>query len=134
MIKLVIALVLVAHGIGHSMGMLGVFKLATVNPSWQGDSWILSGVLGTPMSQVIGVVLWSVALVGFVALAAVVMGWLPEAWWQPLAVASVVASVLGIAVFPSAFPTFSTLGALAVDLVVLLAATWASWVPSELGA
>ena len=33
MLKVVIALVLLAHGIRHSMGMLQVLKVATVNPS-----------------------------------------------------------------------------------------------------
>jgi hypothetical protein len=27
-----------AHGIGHGMGLLQLFKVATVNPQWHGDS------------------------------------------------------------------------------------------------
>lgn len=38
MLKVVIALVLVSHGIGHSMGLLQLFRLATVNPQWNGES------------------------------------------------------------------------------------------------
>ena len=47
MLKVVIAVVLLAPGIGHSMWLLQVFKVATVNPAWQGDSWILTGPAGT---------------------------------------------------------------------------------------
>lgn len=32
MIKIVIALVLLGHGIGHSMGLLQIFKVATISP------------------------------------------------------------------------------------------------------
>jgi hypothetical protein len=46
---------------------------------------------------------------------------------------SSVASLLGLVLFPAAFPVFSTIGALAVDLVVLAAVLWIHWVPSDLG-
>jgi hypothetical protein len=118
MIKIVVALILFAHGIGHIMGPLKVFNLATINPQWQGDSWLLGG-LGIGVTNVIGVVLWLSALIGFTALAAVVMGWLPAEWWTPLAVSSSLVSLAGVLFFPLAFPTFSTIGAVAVDLLVL---------------
>lgn len=132
MVKVVLALVLLAHGIGHSMGLLGVFNVARVNPAWNGDSWLLSGFAGTAVTHAAGVILWMAAMVGFAALAAVVMGWLPEAWFQPLAIGSAVASLAGVVLFPIAFPTFSTVGAVVVDLVVLAAATWLHWLPSDL--
>lgn len=134
MLKIVIGLVLIAHGIGHSMGMLKVFGLATVNPAWDGSSWILSGVAGATVTNAVGIVLWAVALVGFIAAGLVVIGLLPEAWWVPLAVVSSVASLAGIVLFPIAFPVVSTIGALAVDVVVLAAVLWAGWSPSELAA
>ena len=134
MLKLVVALVLVAHGIGHSMGILGAFKVATINPVWQGDSWILGDLVGSGASQTIGTVLWALAIVGFVMLGAVVMGWLPAAWWQPLAIGSSVVSLLGVLLFPIAFPAFSTFGAVAVDLAVLVATLWYGWTPSDLTA
>jgi hypothetical protein len=95
MLKIVIALVLLGHGIGHSMGPLGLLKVATINPAWHGDSWLLTGPAGTTVTNVVGMALWSVALVGFALVAAVVIGWLPEAWWQPLAIVSSVASIAG---------------------------------------
>ena len=132
MLRIVIALVLLGHGIGHCMGLLQVFKVATVNPSWQGDSWLLTGVAGPTVTTVVGSVLWTVAMIGFAILAAVVMGWLPETLWVPVAILSSLASLAGIVLFPIAFPTFSTVGAVAIDVVVLAAATWFQWVPSDL--
>ena len=132
MLKVVIALILFAHGIGHSMGLLQVFKVASVNPAWHGDSWLLTGVAGPTATQAVGTVLWVAAIIGFVALGAVVMGWLPESWWTPLAVAASVVSLAGLVLFPVAFPTFSSIGAFAVNAAVLVAALWFHWVPSDL--
>jgi hypothetical protein len=132
MLRIVIGLVLLGHGIGHSIGLLGMFKVATVNPAWDGGSWLLTGPTGTTVTQAVGVVLWTVSMVGFVALAAIVFGWLPETWWVPLAVASSVASLAGVLFFPIAFPTFSTIGAVAVDVAVLVAVLWYHWTPSDL--
>jgi len=134
MLKVVIALVLLAHGIGHSMGMLQVLKVATVNPQWNGDSWVLSGFAGTTMTHAVGVVLWTAAIVGFAGVAAVVVGWLPESLWQPLAIGSALVSIAGLIVFPIAFPTFSTIGALAVNVALLVAVLWYHWVPSDMTA
>jgi hypothetical protein len=62
------------------------------------------------------------------------MGWLPVAWWAPLAVGSAIVSLVGLLLFPLAFPTVSTIGAFAVDVVVLVAVLWTDWEPGELAA
>ena len=134
MLKIIIALVLLSHGIGHSMGLLQVFKVATVSPQWNGDSWLLTGSGGSAISQIVAVSMWTLAIVGFAALAAVVVGWLPEAWWLPLAVGASAASLAGLFLFPVAFPLFSTIGAFAANVTVLVAALWFQWVPSDLAA
>ena len=132
MIKIVIALVLLAHGIGHSMGLLGIFNVAKPNPAWHGDSWLLTRPVGPTAAHLVGGVLWTAAIVGFAGVAAVVVGWLPASWWVPLAVGSCAASLAGIVFYPIAFPTFSTVGALAVDAAVLIAVLWYQWVPADL--
>jgi len=134
MLKIIIAVVLLAHGIGHSMGLLQVFKVATVSPQWKGDSWVLTGAVGSTVSQFVAVSLWTLAIVGFAALAAVVMGWLPEAWWAPLAVGASAVSLVGLLLFPIAFPLFSTIGAFAANVAVLMAVLWLQWAPSDLAA
>jgi hypothetical protein len=134
MIKFVIALVLLGHGIGHSMGLLQILKVASVNPQWNGDSWLLTGTLGTTATQAVGGVVWTAAIIGFAALAGSVVGWLPAAWFQPLAVGSSVVSLAGLLLFPIAFPAFSTIGALLMDLAVLVATIWYGWLPEGSGA
>lgn len=132
MLKLLIALVLLAHGIGHSLGLLQVFRIATVNPQWNGDSWLLTGPVGSAAAQAAGVVIWATAIVGFAALAAVVIGWLPATWWVPLAVGSAAVSLAGLALFPTAFPPASSVGALVVDVAVLASVLWLHWAPEQL--
>ena len=134
MLKIIIGLILVGHGVGHSMGLLRVLNVATVNPAWRGDSWVLTGVAGSSATSAIGAALWTVAILGFVALGGVVLGWLPVAWWMPVAVGASTASLAGLLLFPIAFPVFSSIGALAVNVAVLVAALWYHWVPGDLGA
>lgn len=133
MFKVVIALALLAHGIGHSMGLLQLFKVATINPQWNGDSWLLSGVLGTAPSQFVGGILWTVAIIGFAALAGVVVGWLPADWFDLIALGSAVVSLLALLLFPVAFPPLSAIAALVVDVAVLAATVWFGWRPDGLG-
>ena len=111
MLRYVIALILLAHGIGHSIGIMQTLRLATITPEWHGDSWLLTGVGGSALTNVVGIALWSAALVGFVLAAGVVVGWLPAEWWRPLAVGASLCSLAGILLFPLAFPLTSTLGA-----------------------
>ena len=134
MVKILIAVVLFAHGIGHVLGPLQVFKVTAASPTWNGDSWLLSGVTGQTVSNVIGLALWVVAMIGFVAASAVVMGWLPASWWVPLAVVSSVVSLVAIALFPNAFPMTSTIAAAVVDVVVLAAVVVFKWAPTALPA
>ena len=134
MLRYGIALVLLAHGIGHSIGIIRALRLATINPEWHGDSWLLTGVGGTTLTNAVGIVLWSAALAGFVLAAGVVVGWLPAEWWRPLAVGASLCSLAGILLFPAAFPVMSTIGALVVDLIVLGAVLLAEWAPSDLAA
>jgi len=132
MLRMIIALVLVSHGIGHSMGLMQVFKIATVNPRWNGDSWLLTGPTGPTITNLVAVSVWILAIVGFAAAGAVTLGWLPGAWFAPLAIGSSIVSLAGLFFFPLAFPTFSTIGALAANVVVLVAVLWFDWVPSDL--
>jgi hypothetical protein len=132
MLKIGLALILIGHGLGHSMGLLQVFKVTTINPRWQGDSWLLTGLAGPTVTQAVGAILWTGAMIGFVALAGVVMGWLPASWWQTLAVTASLLSLAGIVLFPLAFPTFSTFAALVVDVVLLVAVLSFHWTPADL--
>jgi hypothetical protein len=130
-LKVIVGVVLLAHGIGHSLGLLQTFRVATIIPTWHGDSWLLTGMVGQTATQVIGAVIWATSIVGFGALAAVVFGWLPTSWWAPLAIGSALVSLLGVLLFPVAFPAASTVGALAVDIAVVTGVLWFHWVPGD---
>jgi hypothetical protein len=133
MLKVAVAVVLLAHGIGHSMGVIQMLRIATVNPEWKGDSWLLADG-GATLTQAVGAVLWVGAIVGFAAVAGVVVGWLPASWWAPLAVGSVLVSMAGLLLFPVAFPPLSSVGALVVNVVILVALLWYHWTPADLTA
>lgn len=91
-------------------------------------------IWSTPRKRNSSTIVPSRSTAGFALVAAVVIGRLPQAWWQPLAVVSSVASILGLLFFPAAFPVFSTVGALVIDVAVLVAVLWMHWVPSDLAA
>lgn len=134
MVKILVAVVLFAHGIGHVLGPLQVFKVTAAEPTWNGDSWLLTGITGQTVSNAIGLALWVAAMIGFVAAAAIVMGWLPASWWVPLAVGSSVVSLVAIALFPTAFPTTSTVAAAVVDIAVLIGVLGLKWAPTAIPA
>jgi len=133
-LRYLIALVLLAHGIGHTIGILQTLRLTTVNPGWNGDSWLLTGLAGSTVTNAVGIALWTAAMLGFVLAAGVVVGWVPADWWRPLAIGASLCSLAGILLFPAAFPTFSTIGALVVDVVVLGAVLGSQWAPTDLAA
>ncbi len=125
---------LLAHVIGHSMGLLQITKVATVNPEWHGDSWLLTGLAGATTTNLVAAALWTAAIVGFGALAAAVFGWLPMAWWQPLAIASATVSLIGLVLVPVACPFLSTVGAFAANVALFAAVLWYQWAPRDLAA
>jgi hypothetical protein len=122
MLKIVIALVLVAHGIGHSIGVAGGWG----NNAWggSGESWALSPVLGRSTAVLEGVI-WLLPAIGFVAAGvALLMGF--DAW-RVLAVASSVASLVAVALFPLQLPASSMIAAVVVDAAVVVSLTLLQW-------
>ncbi len=115
-------------------GLLQITKVATVNPEWHGDSWLLTGLAGATTTNLVAAALWTAAIVGFGALAAAVFGWLPMAWWQPLAIASATVSLIGLVLVPVACPFLSTVGAFAVNVALFAAVLWYQWAPRDLAA
>ncbi len=130
MLRIAIGLVLFAHGIGHSLGLLQVLGVSAIQPAWRGDSWLF-GMDGTG-AAILAAVLWTAAIVGFVVLAGIVVGWLPDGWWVPLAIGSALVSLAGLALFPAAFPTTSLVGAVIVDVALVAAVLWLRWSPADL--
>jgi hypothetical protein len=118
MVRLIIALVLASHGIGHLMGFLAAWTPAS--SPFTGRPWVFTN--GVTMTSSVGKVLgllWLAPLVGFVVGAFGL--WLQTGWWQPMLVASAAVSLPLVLPWWNAIPRLSYAGAVIVDIAVLAA-------------
>jgi hypothetical protein len=118
MLRLLLALVFIMHGIGHSMGFLESWT--RINVGFADRPWILPGAVAidSAIGRVFGV-LWLLAMVGFVA-----AGWgvLTRAdWWQALAIASAAVSLIAIVPWWSTVPPGASYGGTLVSVLTLVA-------------
>ena len=123
-VKVVVAGVLGAHGIGHVMGWMPPLGLARFEGATSG-SWLLTGLAGDGATRVVAVGLFAVPMIGFVAAAAGLL--LGQPWWRPVAVAAAATSLAASALYPQALPLGSTIGSLAVNGLVLFGILVAGW-------
>jgi hypothetical protein len=116
MVRIIVALVLIAHGIGHSMGVVAAWT--TIPSGLTNRPWLFSGgvLLDSGMGRVWGV-LWLAALL--VTTAGGVGLLLQQDWWRGVAVAGAVLSLVAIVPWLAAMPPVSAFGAVAVDILVL---------------
>ncbi len=119
---IVIVLVLLAHGIGHTMGLFPAFGWAS-SQGWSSESWLLTPLIGELPARWIGVIIWVAGLLSFVALALGTVGVvIPSSWCRPLGIFAAVISLIGLALFWNAFPQlFNKVGCIMVDAIVLYA-------------
>ena len=131
--RLWIGIVLLAHGVGHALGVLALFDLQP--EGWNARSWLLTDRIGDLPAKTISVVLWVAALAGFVlaGLGLLELG-VPEAWWKPLAVSFAIVSLVTLTLFWNAFPALfpNKIGAIAVNLAVLVGVLLADWPTEEM--
>ncbi len=122
MLRLFIVLVLVAHGIGHSIGVAGGWG----NNAWGGsdESWLLTPVLGRSAGVLEGLI-WLIPAIGFVAAGGALLAGLDA--WRTLALASSAVSLVAIGLYPQQLASFSMVGAVLVDLAVVFALTVLQW-------
>ena len=115
MLRVVSAIVLVAHGLGHVLGFLAAWTSITMG--FTGRPWIFGGAeIGSPVGKLFGLV-WLVALAGFVAAGYAL--YRDESWWGTVAVA---ASILSLAVILPWWNTVtpgSRFGAVLVDMIAI---------------
>lgn len=116
--KLVIFAVLVAHGFGHAMAPQAAFAGPGAFP--QTAHMVATGMTITSGGGRVLSLLWILPLVGF--LAGSYGLWTGMDWWRPVLVASAVVSIVAVLPWWGVMPMFSYLGALAVDVVVIMAA------------
>ena len=133
MLKPLIGLILIAHGIGHTMGLFPLMGWAR-SEFWTGNSWALTPALGDA-SKLISIPIWLATTAGFivVGMSFLVPG-LPPAAIARVALLSSIVSLVGIALFANAFASpASVIGAAAIDLLVITS-LFLRWPTAELAA
>lgn len=117
MFRLIIALVLILHGIGHTMGFFASWT--SVPMGFRDQPWIFSGdiIMSSDVGRAFGL-LWLVALIGFVGSG---LGLLFNYdWWKSLAIASSVISLIVIIPWWNTVATGAQIAAVLVDVIVIM--------------
>ena len=128
-IKVLIAGVLLVHGLGHG-GALGALIFIAFAPNRSTGAWLsarswLFPSLTAPTARTVASIFWILSAIGFVAASMSFWGVLvPGEAWRQLALASSIVSTLGIVLFLGTWPPFNTLAALGVDIAVLVTQLW----------
>jgi hypothetical protein len=130
-VKVAVAGILAAHGIGHSIGWIPAVGMGRIAGA-SGTSWALSTVLGDGGTRLAAACLFLVPTVGFVAAGAGLM--LGQAWWRPVAVGSSAVSLVAIGLYPQALPPGPMAGAIVVDVAVLGCVLLGFLSPASVGA
>lgn len=118
MIKWIIALALLVHGIGHIMFFFAAFT--PVPMDFVDAPWLLPGAytIDSPVGKAFAV-LWLVAMIGFVGSA---LGLITnQPWWPSMAVASAVISLVVILPWWNTINPSTRFWATAADVIVIVA-------------
>lgn len=116
-VKYIVALALLGHGVGHSLGFLAAWTELPMG--FRDHSWVFGGdvKIETGIGRGFGI-LWLAALAGFIGAALGLL--LRQQWWGGLAVAASVLSLLAILPWWNTVTPGPRFWALLVDVVVLL--------------
>ena len=124
-LRIILAIVVGAHGIGHVLFLVPSLGLAAWGQSMQ--SWLLTNAFGDTLTRLLGAAIWLLGTIGFCA---ATFGIFTQAeWWRSLAVISSIISIVGLVLFWANPVTSSSFFAFAFDaavLVALLAFHWPS--------
>jgi len=120
-VRILIAGALLIHGVGHILGF------------WMpARSWLMPNA-GEPLMRTLSSILWLLAAVGFILSCLGFLGVVvPADWWRPLAVAFALVSLLGLAIFWGTWPAFNTIGALTMNIAILVTQLWLRWPPADM--
>jgi hypothetical protein len=121
--RIVIALVILAHGIGHVLFLAPCLGITQWGQS--AHSWLLTKALGDVPTRVIGSLLWLVVITGFVTAGTGLLG--QQVWWRTLATASAGVSLLALLLFVNGSKTQPVLSAALMDVAILVALLWVHW-------
>ncbi|MBK8905294.1 MAG: hypothetical protein IPM53_29195 [Anaerolineaceae bacterium] len=120
--RLIVALVVGAHGIGHVLFLVPLLGIADWGQPAQ--SWLLGGGW---LAKGVGSLIWLAAIMGFTAVA---IGFFNMAdWWRTVAIVVAAVSTLGLILFWGNPVSSPILSALIFNLVVLAALLVFHWSP-----
>lgn len=126
-LRIVLALVVGAHGIGHILFLV---------PLWGGTDWgqsTQSWLLGEgSAARWVGTLIWVAALLGFGAVAAGIVD--NSEWWRTVAVVSSLVSIVGLILFWSSPVSSPAVSALVFNLVVMGSLLVLHWPPAATAA
>lgn len=130
LVKILIAGVLLLHGLGHggAIGALIAIDRGVPSGKWlAARSWLFPR-LNPRVAELIAIILWTLSLVGFISAALSFWGVLiPGDLWRTVALVSSFISFIGITLFWGTWPMFNTLAAQAVNLAVMVTQLWLYW-------
>jgi hypothetical protein len=116
MTRLVISFAIIAHGIGHLIGVSAAWT--PIKMGFSDHSWIFS--TGVNISSGIGRAFGFVWLITMVITITSGLGLLLRLdWWIPLAIVSALLSIFALITWFKAFPSSSDIAALLFDVIVL---------------
>lgn len=128
MLRIVIGLLMAAHGIGHLIGVVGAIRPGGMTWGGSSTSWLLTPALGSA-TGVAEAVLFLLPTVGWVVAAGLLFG--GNDLWRGVAIASSIASLVAIGLFPQQLQVGSMVGAVAVNLAALVALLLINWPSPE---
>lgn len=133
-IRLIAAVVLIFHGVGHYMGVLAGLGIK-MTARMSGESPLLEGILGSQGIRAVCLILFALAFVGFIASGFSLLGWVvPQSLWLKLAVVSAVISMLGLVFYWNALAFFfNKFGAVLIDAAVFICLLFLHWPQSLFG-
>jgi hypothetical protein len=131
-IKLIVFIVLLVHGIGHIQGVVAGFgaKINNYNPT---QSWLLKNQ-SERTNRVICLVLFLItAFIGIAAALSFRSIIFPESIWQTLTLITALLSSFCLIAFPNGFAMlFNKIGAIAVNLIIYYSILFRQYWPAEI--
>lgn len=132
LLRWVVAIVLLAHGVGHIMGFMASWTYVPMG--FTDRPWLLSDAVTVHsiVGRVFGL-LWLVAMGAFLVGVYGLIG--HQTWWRPLLIAAALISLFVILPWWNTVTPGSKIGAAVVDVVVLIALLppWGEQVAQTLG-
>jgi hypothetical protein len=122
-IRWIIALAILGHGIGHVLFM--PVLAASMKLDASGHSWLLTGVVGQGATQAVASVVAGALMLAFAAAAGGVA--LQASWWRGLVLAAAAVSIVLVVTMWDGLPTGPASAALAFDAVMLVALLVVHW-------